>query len=92
MMSPSFLTPALVEAIGIVAACLTTFCWLPQAVRTIRTRDTRALSLWTQAAFAAGVFLWLVYGLMVGSTPLIFANAVTLVLASTILTLKLRYG
>ncbi|MFN3689010.1 SemiSWEET family sugar transporter [Salinarimonas sp.] len=80
------------EIVGMIAAVLTTLCWLPQAARTIRTRDTRALSLSTQAVFAAGVALWLVYGIGLGSWPIIAANAVTLVLVSTILALKIRYG
>ncbi len=83
---------ALTELLGFAAAALTTLCWVPQAVRTIRTRDTRSLSLLTQMAFALGVFLWLTYGLLLMSWPLIGANAVTLVLVSIILAMKLRYG
>lgn len=86
------LAPFTIEILGLSAAMLTTLCWVPQAIRTIRTRDTRAISLITQCAFAAGVFLWLLYGLAIGSTPIILANAVTLVLVTTILALKLRYG
>jgi MtN3 and saliva related transmembrane protein len=85
-------SPHLIETIGIIAACFTTLCWIPQAVRTIRTRHTRDLSLWTQGAFTFGVALWLAYGLMLGNWPLIGANGVTLLLAGTILALKLRYG
>jgi len=81
-----------VEFLGFAAASLTTLCWVPQAVRTIRTRDTRALSLWTQAFFALGVLLWLVYGLALMSWPLIAANAVTLGLVLVILAMKLRFG
>jgi MtN3 and saliva related transmembrane protein len=81
-----------IEILGLAAALLTTLCWIPQAVRTIRTRDTRAISLVTQCAFAAGVFLWLLYGLAIGATPIILANAVTFVLVSTIVGLKIRYG
>lgn len=84
--------PPPIEILGLVAATLTTLCWLPQAARTIRTRDTRAISLVTQSAFTAGVALWLVYGIAIGSTPLILANAVTFVLVAVILAMKLRYG
>jgi len=80
------------ECLGSLAALLTTLCWIPQAVRVIRTRETRALSLATQVAFAGGVFLWLLYGLLVASWPLIGANAVTLLLALLILQVKLRFG
>ena len=64
---------ALIETLGFAAATLTTLCWLPQAVQTIRTRDTRAISLWTQAMFASGIVLWLLYGLLIASWPLIGA-------------------
>jgi MtN3 and saliva related transmembrane protein len=80
------------DLVGYIAACCTTLCWLPQAVRTIRTRDTRAISLWTQAFFAVGIALWLVYGLVIGSVPVILSNAVTLPLVLTIVAMKLRYG
>ena len=86
------MTPATVEIIGSAAALLTTLCWVPQAVRTIRTRDTRAISLWTQVIFATGILLWLVYGVLLGSVPLIAANGVSFLLVATILALKIRYG
>ena len=86
------MSPAHIEAVGFAAAVLTTLCWIPQALRTIRTRDTRAISLVTQAAFTFGVGLWLLYGLLIGSTPVIVANAVSFVLVATILALKIRFG
>lgn len=81
-----------IDATGITAAVLTTACWLPQAVKVIRDRETRALSLIATAAFTAGVVLWLIYGLAIGDWPLIGSNAVTLGLMSIILAMKLRYG
>jgi MtN3 and saliva related transmembrane protein len=81
-----------IELLGFVAAVLTTLCWLPQALKTIRSKDTKALSLVTQSAFTAGVGLWLAYGILIGNLPIIFANAVTFVLVATILVMKLRYG
>ncbi len=86
------MSPALIELLGFAAASLTTFCWLPQAWQTIRTRDTRAISLWTQSMLATGIVLWLIYGVLVMSWPLISANAVTLCLVMTILVMKLRHG
>ena len=80
------------ELLGFAAAVLTTLCWLPQALQTIRTKDTRSLSLTTQSAFTLGVALWLIYGVLLGNWPLIFANGITLVLVAMILVLKLRYG
>ncbi|SIQ30965.1 MULTISPECIES: SemiSWEET transporter [unclassified Bosea (in: a-proteobacteria)] len=81
-----------VELIGFAAATLTSLCWLPQAWRTIRTRDTRAISLWTQVLFACGVVLWLAYGVLIVSWPVIAANAMTLTLVLAIIGMKLRFG
>ena len=86
------MTSAAIETVGSAAALLTTLCWVPQAVRTIRTRDTRAISLWTQVGFGLGLALWLAYGVLIGSWPLVLANAVTLALGAVILAMKLRYG
>ncbi|HWG06745.1 MAG TPA: SemiSWEET transporter [Beijerinckiaceae bacterium] len=83
---------AAVETIGMLAAAATTFCWVPQAVRILRTRDTAAISLWMQAAMTLGIFLWLVYGLLIADWPLIWSNVVTLVLVAAILWLKVRHG
>ncbi len=57
-----------------------------------RTRSTRDISLGMFLVFSVGILLWLIYGLMVRDAPLTAANAVTLVLAVTILGLKLRHG
>ncbi len=80
------------EILGFAAALLTTLCWLPQAMKTIRTRDTRALSLIAQSSLTTGVVLWLIYGWLIGNLPLIFAHCVSLVLVGTILVMKLRFG
>lgn len=81
-----------VDLIGAAGAALTTLCWLPQAVKTLREKETRALSLPATVAFTGGVGLWLIYGLAIDDWPLIGSNAVTLLLMSAILTMKLRYG
>ena len=70
---------------------LTTLCWLPQALKVIREKETRALSLPATGAFTLGVMLWLVYGLAIDDWPLIGSNAVTLTLMAPILVMKLRY-
>jgi MtN3 and saliva related transmembrane protein len=80
------------QILGFAAALLTTLCWLPQALRTIRTKDTKSLSLLTQSAFTLGVALWLIYGILSGNAPIIFANTITFFLVGLILALKLRYG
>jgi MtN3 and saliva related transmembrane protein len=80
------------EWFGYLAAILTTGSFVPQAVMTIRSRNTRGISLAMYVFFTVGVGLWLVYGIALESWPMILANTVTLGLAATILALKLRYG
>ena len=82
----------LVNGIGTVGAALTTLCWLPQALKIIRERDTRAISLPAYVAFAVGIAFWLVYGLAIVDWPLIGSNVVTLGLLVPILVLKVRHG
>jgi len=82
----------LIDFVGATGAVLTTLCWLPQALKVIRDKETRALSLPATVAFSLGVVLWLVYGLAIGDWPLIGSNAATLALMAPILAMKLRYG
>jgi MtN3 and saliva related transmembrane protein len=77
--------------LGILAACGTTVSFLPQAVKTIYTKNTSGISLEMYAIFVTGTLLWLIYGLMIGSWPVIMANATTLVVASVILVYKIIY-
>jgi MtN3 and saliva related transmembrane protein len=86
------MTAAEINLIGYIAAACTTLCWLPQAVRTIRTKDTRAISLWTQSLFALGIAFWLIYGILAGSMPIVASNAITLPLVLIVLAMKVRYG
>lgn len=79
------------RAIGLSAAALTTIAFLPQVIRSWRTRDTRAISLPMYSIFTLGIGLWLVYGIMLHDMPITLANGVTLILALTVLLLKLRY-
>ena len=82
----------IIDIIGIAGAALTTLCWLPQAIKVVRDRDTRALSLPATLAFTLGIALWLVYGLAIGDWPLIGSNALTLAPLGMIIAAKLRYG
>jgi MtN3 and saliva related transmembrane protein len=79
-----------IETIGYIAAALTTLSFAPQAWLTFRTRDVSGVSLGMHSAMVSGVALWLVYGLRIGSWPLVMANSVTLSLAGSILLMKLR--
>jgi MtN3 and saliva related transmembrane protein len=78
-----------VDLLGYCAASLTTLSFLPQALLTLRTRDVSGISLGMYSAFTLGVALWLVYGLVLGQWPIVVANALTLMLASVILVMKL---
>jgi MtN3 and saliva related transmembrane protein len=82
----------MIQIIGLVAAALTTAAFFPQAVKTLRTRDTSGISLVTYGSLVAGLFLWLAYGILAKDTPIILANAITLCPATAILLTKLRYG
>jgi MtN3 and saliva related transmembrane protein len=77
--------------IGLVAATCTTISFVPQAMRIIKTRHTKDLSLATYSILTLGIFLWLVYGILVKDLPLIIANVITFFLTSTILILKIKY-
>jgi len=81
----------MIEIIGLVAALCTTGAFVPQAWRTIKTRDTSGISLWMYVIFTLGVFLWLVYGIAIDNFPIVAANTVTFALAFTILCFKLKY-
>ncbi|WP_184549807.1 SemiSWEET transporter [Mucilaginibacter sp. FT3.2] len=71
--------------LGLLAACGTTVSFLPQAITTIYTKNTSGISLAMYVLFVIGTLLWLIDGLMIGSMPVIMANAITLVVASVIL-------
>jgi MtN3 and saliva related transmembrane protein len=81
-----------IEIVGAAAALLTTAAYLPQAVRLIARRETAAVSLTMYLMMAVGVALWLAYGVVLGSWPLMIGNGVTLALSLTIIATKLRYG
>jgi MtN3 and saliva related transmembrane protein len=83
---------ARVEGLGFVAAFCTTAAFVPQLVHVLRLRSARDISLPTFLMFSAGAFLWLLYGLYIESKPVIASNAVTLILSTSILFLKLRYS
>ncbi|MEW5837927.1 MAG: SemiSWEET transporter [Pseudomonadota bacterium] len=81
-----------VEVIGAAAAFFTTIAFVPQVIQTWKSKHARDLSLGMFSLFTTGVLLWLVYGLLIGSWPIIVANTITAGLAGTILYFKLRFG
>lgn len=86
------MSASLLDFTGAAGAALTTLCWLPQAVKTMREKDTRSISLSATLAFTLGIALWLAYGIGLGDWPLIASNGLTLALMVPIVAMKLRYG
>ena len=80
-----------IEALGLVAAFLTTGSFIPQVFRVWRTRDTAAISVGMYVMFSLGTVAWLIYGLAINSLSVVAANAVTFSLSITVLALKFNY-
>jgi MtN3 and saliva related transmembrane protein len=81
----------MMEWTGYVAATLTTVAFIPQAIKTLKSRDTRSISLGMYIVFTVGVGFWLMYGIHLQSLPMIVSNVITLALAAAILAMKLRW-
>ena len=81
----------MVEWLGVAAGTLTTLSFVPQVLKTWRTKSVEDVSLWMLLAFNGGITLWLTYGILTDKPSIIFANAITLALALTLLGLKLKY-
>jgi len=81
----------IVTIIGLVAAALTTWSFLPQVIKTIRTKKTEDISLAMFLVLSVGLFIWLVYGLLIKDLPLIIANLISFILTAIILFFKIKY-
>jgi MtN3 and saliva related transmembrane protein len=81
----------LTSILGFVAGTLTTLSFLPQVLKVWRTKRCDDLSFMMLLAFAAGVSLWLVYGLFLRAAPIVAANLVTLAFLLTLISFKVRY-
>jgi MtN3 and saliva related transmembrane protein len=79
------------ELVGYAAASLTTASFIPQAWLTFKTRDVSGISLGMYSVFTTGIALWLAYGLMIQAWPVVIANVITLVLAASILVMRLKF-
>jgi MtN3 and saliva related transmembrane protein len=82
----------LMTYVGLVAGVLTTISFLPQAIKTWRTKSTKDISLSMFLTFCVGVILWVIYGFYTRNIPVFVANFATFLLASSILVCKLKYG
>ncbi|WP_298851915.1 SemiSWEET family sugar transporter [uncultured Ruegeria sp.] len=78
--------------IGGAAAVLGTVCWLPQTLKTWRSRETKDLSLPANLLILSTLTLWLIYGLMISAWPLILGNVISILLVGAIVTAKLKFG
>jgi len=92
MITNGFADISWLTCVGLLAAFCSTVAFLPQVIKTWRTRSTKDISLGMFTVLIAGILLWLAYGLIIRDVPLIVANAITLVFAGTILVFKLKYG
>lgn len=77
--------------IGSIAAVLTTFAFLPQVIKVIKTKDTESIALGMYLMQVVGIALWLFHGLVIDDLPLIMANSVSFLLSGIILLYKLKY-
>jgi MtN3 and saliva related transmembrane protein len=80
------------EYVGYLAGLLATLSFLPQVLKTLKHRRTQDISLGMYALFCSGVFLWMIYAILISSVPLLVSNSATLILAGTVLFLKVRNG
>ncbi|MFT6077027.1 MAG: MtN3 and saliva related transmembrane protein [Myxococcota bacterium] len=74
---------------NVLGACLTTLSFIPQTIKTIKTRDTSGISLLMYVMFVLGVFFWGLFGVLINNLPMIVANAITLLLSGTVLIIKI---
>ncbi|MGY8946263.1 MAG: SemiSWEET transporter [Flavobacteriales bacterium] len=79
-----------IELIGFIAAILTTVAFVPQVYKVYQTKSVSGMSLTMYLIFFCGVLLWLVYGLIINSLPMIIGNTITVVLTSIILYFLLK--
>jgi len=80
-----------IQLLGLTAGSCTTAAFVPQVIKTWKSRSAKDLSLGMFSIFCTGVVLWLAYGFLIRDIPVIVANMVTLILASFLLVLKLRW-
>ena len=78
------------DLIGFVAAFLTTASFIPQVIHTLKTKDTSGVSLLMYSMFVVGVFLWLVYGILIKNNAIIASNIITLILSGMVLAMKIK--
>jgi MtN3 and saliva related transmembrane protein len=78
------------ELIGIAAATLTTLSFMPQVLKTIKSKDTESISFYMYLMFVSGVFCWIIYGFFLNNYQIITANIITFILAGIVLMMKIK--
>jgi len=81
----------MIEVLGLAAGCMTTCSFMPQVVRTYRSRSVADISLRMYLLLCAGIAMWVVYGVLIGSVSVVAANSVSLCLTLAILVMKIAY-
>ena len=81
----------IIDCLGYMAATITTISFLPQIIKTIQTKSAKDVSMGMFVLFTTGVFLWIVYGILTSTYPVLIANAVIFCLAFTQIILKMKY-
>ena len=86
-----FMNNTFMELIGSLAGALTTISFLPQVIKTYRSRCAKGLSLGMFLLFTLGILMWLIYGIGINKPPIIVANSITLVMAAMLLFAKFKF-
>lgn len=81
-----------ITIIGLLAAACTTIAFLPQVIKTVKTKKTNDISRLMYIILTTGILLWVVYGLLTIDLPIILANSITFVLALIVLMIKIIHG
>ena len=81
-----------IEFFGYFAAILTTLAFLPQLIKTLKTKKAEDVSLTTLIMFLTGVLSWIIYGYKISSTPILLANIITFILNLLILIFKITFS
>jgi MtN3 and saliva related transmembrane protein len=82
----------MIDLLGLLAGALTTIAFVPQLLKLYATKSGKDVSARMFLIFSTGVILWLLYGILIRSAPIIIANSLTLLMSLIILALKLRYS
>lgn len=78
--------------VGLIAGAFTTFSLLPQVMKTVKTKETKDISMAMYIILISGMLLWIIYGVLIDAPPVILANAFSLLLALIVLIFKIKYG